>query len=167
MSKTAPIRPPWQSRPLAVIFLLTVFVTTAFAGESRLGDMPFVRIDVDGETFTVRLAATRAHRAAGFQHAAPTEMDDEAIYFAYERAFHPAFHMRNVARPLLLAWIAPDGRVRRVIRMAPETTGHRPAGTVSAVLEYTQDHPLADRVRTGSVISPAATSPEDSAAGGG
>lgn len=137
----------------AALVLLVVLVPAAQAGEPKLGDMPSVRIDVDGRLFTARLAATAAHRAAGFQHVAPADMAGEAIYFAYDRPRRPAFHMRNVAKPLLLAWIAPDGRVRRIIRMEPGSSGHRPPGPVSAVLEFTASHPLADHAGPGSTVT--------------
>lgn len=143
-----------MSRPVVAILLLWLLVAVAQAGGSPLADMPTTRIDVDGRVFAVRLAATTGHRAAGFQHVSPATMSDEAIYFAYDGPTRPSYHMRNVARPLLLAWIAPDGTVRRIIRMAPDSSGHRPPGPVVAVLEYTADHPLADHVRPGSNIRP-------------
>lgn len=143
-----------RARPgLAAILLpLLALVTAAYAGAPRLGDMPGARVDVDGRVYAVRLAATAAHRAAGFQHVAPADMGDEAIYFAYERPVRPSYHMHNVARPLRLAWVRPDGRVLGVIRMQPGSDGHRPAEPVSGVLEYTGDHPLAERVGPGSTV---------------
>jgi uncharacterized membrane protein (UPF0127 family) len=57
--------------------------------------------------------------------------------------------MRNVAGPLRLAWLAPDGQVRRVVELEPGSEGHRPAERVASVLEFPPDHPLADVVRAG------------------
>lgn len=139
--------------PAAVLLpLLLAVVTAVHASGSRLDDMPSARIEVEGRVYAVRLAATTAHRSAGFQHVAPGDMGDEAIYFSYGRPVRPTYHMRNVARPLRLAWIRPDGRVLRVIGMEPGSSGHRPGEPVSGVLEYTEDHPLADRVDAGSTI---------------
>lgn len=132
--------------------LLPLLVAAAHAGQSSIEEMPRARIDVDGHVYPVRLAVTSEHRAAGFQHVAPADMSDVAIYFVYDPPVRPRYHMRNVARPLRLAWIRPDGRVLGVIRMQPETSGYHPAEPVAGVLEYTGDHPLADRVAPGSTI---------------
>lgn len=137
---------------VTLLLLLAALMAPVRAGSAALEDMPRVRIDVDGREYVVRLAATTAHRAAGFQHVAPGDMADTAIYFAYARPSRPSYHMFNVARPLQLAWIRPDGRVLGVIRMRPGSAGHRPDVPVSGVLEYTAAHPLADRVRAGSRV---------------
>lgn len=151
----------WMAKPVKIarmslaailLQLLPAVAMAATASGSSLADMPRARIEVDGRVYAVRLAATAEHRGAGFQHVAPGDMTDEAIYFAYERPARPTYHMHNVARPLQLAWIRPDGRVLGVIRMEPGSGGHRPDEPVSAVLEYTADHPLADRVGPGSTI---------------
>lgn len=138
----------------AVLVALLAAIPTAPAGEPLVGDMPRVRLAVDGTTWDVRLAATARHRAAGFQHVPAAAMADTAIYFRYRRPTRPSYHMRNVARPLLLAWIAPDGRVRDVIRMQPGSTGHSPRQPVIAVLEFTEAHALAGRVRPGVTVTP-------------
>lgn len=154
-----------RSGPATILLtLLSAVAVAAHAGGSKLGDMPRARIDVDGRVYAVRLAATAEHRAAGFQHVAPGDMDGVAIYFAYGRPVRPTYHMRNVARPLRLAWIRPDGRVLAVIRMAPGSGGHRPGAPVSAVLEFTAGHPLAERVRPGARIE--LRPPRDPAAAG-
>lgn len=132
--------------------LLAALWAAAHAGGAMLEEMPRARIEVDGREYMVRLAATADHRAAGFQHVAPGDMAEEAIYFAYAGPASPVYHMHNVARPLRLAWIRPDGRVLGVIRMEPGSGGHRPDEPVSGVLEYTRDHPLATRVRAGSTV---------------
>lgn len=141
---------------LSTLVLLVLAVATVQAGRSLIDAMPTGRIAVDGRTFEVRIARTPAHRAAGFQHAVPERMAGEALYFRYEPPRRPSFHMRNVPRPLLLAWIAPDGRVLQVIRMQPASEGHLAPGPVRAALEYTVDHPLAARVRPGVRITPPA-----------
>lgn len=143
-----------RSRLAAILVpLLAAVATLAHAGGARLEEMPRARIDVDGREYVVRLAATAGYRAAGFQHVAPGDMAGEAIYFAYARPTRPSYHMHNVARPLQLAWIRPDGRVLGVIRMEPGSDGHRPDAPVSGVLEYTGDHPLASRVGAGSTVA--------------
>lgn len=155
-----------RSRGVTILPLLLVAVAAAaYGGASLLGAMPRARIDVDGRVYAVRLAATAEHRAAGFQHVAPGDMDEVAIYFAYGRPVRPTYHMRNVARPLRLAWIRPDGHVLAVIRMAPGSGGHRPDAPVSAVLEFTAGHPLVERVRPGARIE-LLRPPRDPAAAG-
>lgn len=143
--------------PARVIALVSIVLVSAIAkvhaGQSLIDTMPTGTIEVDERVFEVRVARTPAHRAAGFQHAAPERMSSEALYFQYEPPRRPDFHMHNVARPLLLAWIAPDGRVLRVIRMEPGSDGHSAPARVGAVLEYTAEHPLAGRVRRGAHIS--------------
>ncbi|MDZ7749671.1 MAG: DUF192 domain-containing protein [Halofilum sp. (in: g-proteobacteria)] len=140
--------------PAGVLVLVLAAAAWGQAGAPRIDDMPRIELRVDGRVYTVRLAATGAHRAAGFQFVPGARMSDEAIYFRYPRPTRPVYHMRNVARPLLLAWIAPGGRVHEVIRMQPGSTGHGPRRPVRAVLEYTADHPLADRVRPGVTVAP-------------
>lgn len=137
----------------AVSMFLLLSIVTVHAGQSRIDAMPTGMITVDGREFEVRIARTPALRAAGFQHADPGRMAGEAIYFRYDSPRRPSFHMHNVPRPLLLAWIAPDGRVLRIIRMQPESHGHFAPQPVGAVLEYTEEHPLAARVRPGTRIS--------------
>lgn len=116
---------------------------------SALADMPQTTLTVAGTQNCVRLAATAADRAAGFQDVPGARMDAEAIYFVYDEPRRPTYHMYNVAHPLRLAWIAPDGHVQRVISMQPETTGYRAPEPVTAVLEFTPAHPLAEQVRAG------------------
>lgn len=140
-------------RGVAAMSVLLLLSIAAAAGQSRIDAMPTGRITVDDRAFEVRIAETPALRAAGFQHAEPERMAAEALYFPYERPRRPSFHMRNVPRPLLLAWIAPNGRVLQVIRMRPESRGHRAPSPVGAVLEYTENHPLAARVRPGTRIA--------------
>lgn len=62
--------------------------------------------------------------------------------------------MHNVAVPLTLAWIAPDNRVLEVIRMEPNSSGHRPSERVRSVLELSPGHPLISRIKAGVRISP-------------
>jgi len=124
-------------------------LAVAQGGYAALADMPRTTITVAGAAHCVRLAATAADRAAGFQDVPAERMDVEAIYFVYDQPRRPAYHMYNVAQPLRLAWIAPDGRVRRVISMQPGMTGYRAQQPVTAVLEFTAAHPLAEQVRSG------------------
>jgi uncharacterized membrane protein (UPF0127 family) len=135
---------------LALLFVPIV----AGAGTDRLAEMPWVCITVAGESHAVRLADTGRLRAAGFQHVPEDATAGEAIWFAYERPQRPSFHMRNVSVPLSLAWIAPDHRVLEVIRMEPESSGHRPNAPVQAVLELAPGHPLLGLVEAGVRIAP-------------
>lgn len=122
------------------------------AATSRIEAMPTAAVAVDGKRFAVRLAATPALRAAGFQYVPAERMARTAIFFAYREPARPGFHMRNVARPLLIAWVAPDCRVLAVDRMTPGSEGHAPPAPVSGALEYTAGHPLAASVRPGRCV---------------
>ena len=139
-----------------VVLLLAALLPPARApaGGPAIDAMPRIALEAGGRVFEARLAGRSDLRAAGFQHVPAARMDREAIYFAYERPVRPSYHMRNVARSLLLAWIGTDGRVRRVIRMAPGSTGHEPDRPVTAVLEYTAAHPLAAHLRPGMRVTP-------------
>lgn len=133
----------------AVWMLLTLPIAAVYGGQPRIDAMPAGTIAVEGQVHEVRVPRTPEHRAAGFQHVAPERMAGEALYYRYDPPRRPSFHMHNVARPLMLAWIAPDGRVLQVIRMRPGSDGHLAPEPVGAVLEYTGEHPLAEQVRPG------------------
>lgn len=142
------------ARDLAVACMLLIpSVAAVHAGEPRIDAMPTGMITVDGQVHEVRIPRTPQHRSAGFQHVAPERMAGEALYYRYDPPRRPNFHMNNVARPLMLAWIAPDGRVLEVVHMHPESDDHLAPEPVGAVLEYTEGHPLAERVRPGVRIS--------------
>lgn len=130
------------------IALLLAPVLVSAAG-SRLPEMPWACITVGGESHAVRLADSGRLRAAGFQHVSEKASEGEAIYFAYRQPHRPSFHMRNVEVPLSLAWIAPDNRVLDVIRIQPDSSGHRPSERVQGVLEMAPGHPLISRVESG------------------
>jgi uncharacterized protein len=114
-----------------------------------LEQMPRITLDLNGATHSVRLAATPETRAQGFQHVPEPQIHHEAIYFQFEEPLRPAFHMHNVAVPLLIAWIAADGRVLDVDLMQPGRAGYRPPAPVVAALEFTTRHALAAEVRAG------------------
>lgn len=138
----------WRNK-WAMLLIVVLATPVAHADQARLVDMPRTTLTVDGSQHCVRLAATPADRAAGFQGVPGKRMDAEAIYFVYDAPRRPSYHMYNVAQPLRLAWIAADGHVQRVISMQPETTGYRAPQPVTAVLEFTPAHPLAEQVRAG------------------
>ena len=148
---------------LASLLLAGLAAALVHAGTSRIDDMPRTAITVDGNVHCVRLAATLGHRAAGFQHVPAERMDREAILFTYDRPRRVSYHMRNVAKPLQLAWIAPDGQVLRVITMKPGRSGYQSRQPVTAVLEFTRAHPLAQAVRAGTRIQ---IEPKEAAAAG-
>lgn len=141
-----------HARASAILLLLAPLMASA-AG-SRLAEMPWACIRVAGESHAVRLADTGRLRAAGFQYVPERAARGEAIWFVYQPPRRPSFHMNNVTVPLTLAWIAPDNRVLEVIRMQPNTSGHRPSQRVRGVLELAPGHPLVSRVKAGVRISP-------------
>lgn len=135
-----------------ILFLLAPVLSSA--AESRLAEMPWACVTVAGESYAVRVAETGRLRAAGFQHVPEQATRGEAIYFVYRTPRRPSFHMNNVAVPLTLAWIAPDNRVLGVIRIQPDSSGHRPSARVRGVLELAPGHPLVSRIKAGTRISP-------------
>ena len=135
-----------------IVLLLTPVLSSA--AESKLAEMPWACITVAGESHPVRVAESGRLRAAGFQHVPEQATRDEAIYFVYRTPRRPSFHMNNVAVPLTLAWIAPDNRVLGVIRIQPDSSGHRPSAPVRGVLELAPGHPLVTRIKAGTRISP-------------
>lgn len=89
----------------------------------------------------VRMADDARKRAAGFQHICPAAIERTAIYFAFDRARRPNFHMRNVEAPLDIAFIDGDGLIVDIQRMDPYVLGaareiyYSPPGPVVAALE--------------------------------
>ena len=139
---------------LLLLLLLAPVLSSAVTG--KLSEMPWACITVAGESHAVRLADSSRLRAAGFQHVPEKASEGEAIYFVYEQPQRPSFHMRNVSVPLSLAWIAPDERVLEVIRIQPDSSGHRPSERVRGVrgvLELAPGHPLIGRIEAGVRIS--------------
>lgn len=148
------------TRAVAVGILLLLAPILSSAAGSKLSEMPWACITVASESHAVRLADTGRLRAAGFQHVPEQATRGEAIYFEYDPPRRPSFHMNNVAVPLTLAWIAPDNRVLEVIRMEPNSSGHRPSERVKGVLELAPGHPLVSRTRAGVRISPPLRQPD-------
>lgn len=140
--------------PASGILFLLITPVLSSAAEGRLAEMPWACVTVAGESHAVRVAESARLRAAGFQHVPEQATRGEAIYFVYRTPRRPSFHMNNVAVPLTLAWIAPDNRVLRVIRIQPNSSGHRPSARVRGVLELAPGHPLVSRINAGTRISP-------------
>jgi uncharacterized membrane protein (UPF0127 family) len=97
----------------------------------------------DGRSVTlpVRVADDPRERGAGFQHICPETIDDTNIYFVFNRARRPNFHMRNVWAPLDIAFIDADGRIIDIQRMDPYPRGstketyYSPPGPVTGAVE--------------------------------
>ncbi len=138
---------------LVAVVLACLVAGAAPAGEPRVGEMPMTTIEIDGRRHEARLAATPVDRAAGFQHVAPEAMKDLVVCFRYDEPRRPSFHMRNVAAPLVLVWLGPDGVVRGIERAEPGGSGYRPEAPVSGVLEFAPSHPLAAAVAPGERVA--------------
>lgn len=119
-----------------------------------VADLPIGELLIDGRRLTARIGATPDDRELGFQYATPQQIRHELIYFCYQHAHIPRFHMENVAAPLLIAWIGPDHRVIAIDRMAPETCCYEPPAEIIAALEFAPGHPLANRIRPGTRVHP-------------
>jgi uncharacterized protein len=123
------------------------------AASHALSDMPPAVIRIDGDEHVVRLAATPSTRMQGFQDVPEDELHREAIYFQFDAPLVPAFHMRNVAAPLWIAWITPEGYVAEMVLMEPGRRLYSPREPIAGALEYSPRHPLARRVRLGSHVA--------------
>jgi uncharacterized protein len=141
-------------RSAGAIVLLTALATLVScaqvpAASHALAEMPLVVIRIEGEQHIVRLAATAATRAHGFQDVPEDELHREAIYFHFDAPLVPSFHMRNVAAPLWVAWITPDGKVAEMVLMEPGRSLYSPRDPIAGALEFSPRHPLALHVRPG------------------
>jgi len=65
----------------------------------------------------VRMADELEEQLAGFQHIGRRVIARSLILFIFSGPLQGKFHMRNVAAPLDIAFIAADGRVVAVMRM--------------------------------------------------
>lgn len=124
------------------------------APRRSVSDLPTGELLIDGQRITARMATNGSDQSLGFQYATLQQIHHETIYFSYDRAQIPRFHMENVVAPLLIAWIGPDHRVIAIDRMAPETCCYEPPAAIIAVLELAPEHPLANRIRPGSRVRP-------------
>jgi len=136
----------------ALLVGLAVVCGPAAVHGGTLEQLPQAELKIGTERFPVRVAASPAQRAQGFQDVPAADMDDTAIYFRYTRPQRPRFHMHDVAAPLMIAWIGPDGRVLAVDGMEPGRAGYAPPSPIRAALEYVPEHPLAEAVSPGVLI---------------
>lgn len=145
---------------LAVVVVGVVLIACGYdlteAPRRSVADLPTGELLIDGQRITARMGANESDRSLGFQYATRQQIHHELIYFSYRRAQIPRFHMENVAAPLLIAWIGPDHRVIGIDRMAPGTCCYEPPTEIIAALEFAPGHPLANRIRPGTQIRPAA-----------
>jgi len=90
---------------------------------------------------TARVADDNRERAGGFQYICPQTINMTSIYFEFDRAYRPSFHMHNVEAPLDIAFVDPHGVILDIQRMEPYTLGathfryYSPPGAVVAALE--------------------------------
>ncbi|MFZ0488322.1 MAG: DUF192 domain-containing protein [Arenicellales bacterium] len=89
----------------------------------------------------VRIADDNRERGGGFQYICPQTINTTSIYFEFDRAYRPSFHMHNVEAPLDIAFVDPHGVILDIQRMEPYTLGathyryYSPPGEVMAALE--------------------------------
>lgn len=73
-------------------------------------------------SLSVRLAATDEARWAGFQCATTDDIRRTVILFDFGKEMLGSFHMRNVPRPLDIAFAKESGRIFSILRMDPSPT---------------------------------------------
>lgn len=89
----------------------------------------------------VRVADDDRERASGFQYICRATIDKTAIYFVFDHARRPSFHMHNVEAALDIAFIDVHGLIIDIQRMEPYVLGatryqyYSPPGPVTAALE--------------------------------
>ena len=103
-------------------------------------DMPFkmVTMHVGNRMLALRVKAadTSEHQAAGFQCAAPEDIQHNLILFDFGREILTQFHMQNVPAALDIAFIKADGRIFAILKMDPSPTQlYGPMGTFRYALE--------------------------------
>lgn len=119
-----------------------------------VADLPLGILLIADQPVTARLASTPSDRRLGFQYASPQQIRHELIYFSYRLAQTPRFHMGNVTAPLLIAWIGRDQRIIAIQRMAPGACCYEPLTKIIGALELAPQHPLASRIRRGTLVRP-------------
>ncbi len=72
----------------------------------------------------VRIADSPTSRARGMQHLEPATIRSNPMWFVFPQDQRTRWHMRNVAIPLVIAYVAADGRVVAVERMQPGESGY-------------------------------------------
>lgn len=128
-----------------------VFVASSAGADCRvstpaLDSMTGGRLTLQGPggrtvDLAVRIADDNRERGGGFQYICPQTIDTTAIYFEFDRAYRPSFHMHNVEAPLDIAFVDPRGVILDIQRMEPYTLGaahfryYSPPGAVAAALE--------------------------------
>ncbi len=78
-----------------------------------------------GETTHIRarIADEAGERSAGFQHICPQIIEISAILFVYKQAQIRLFHMNNVHDALDIGFFDHEGKLFKVTRMEPSSTG--------------------------------------------
>lgn len=151
---------------LAGIILIACSYGRSDMPRRSVAELPIGELLMDGRRITARIGAAPEDRELGFQYATREQIRHEVIYFSYDRAQVPRFHMKNVIAPLLIAWIGPDHRVIGIDRMTPGACCYEPPAEIIAALELAPGHPLAHRVRPGTRIRPAVTVHGEAPGGG-
>lgn len=138
------------------IVLMTLLTVLLLSGPTfrpaPVEQMPQGQIRIDGQVVTARLAITRQDKAQGFQGAPAQIIATEMIYFSWQRAIRPVFHMRNVSQPVAIAWIDAAGEVVGMDTMQPGKGGYRPPEPIRAALEMAPAQANSLKIRPGTRI---------------
>ncbi|MEP7182220.1 MAG: DUF192 domain-containing protein [Betaproteobacteria bacterium] len=99
----------------AVCFILLLATHAAGAAE-----LPTTSLSINGQKFTVEVAASVTERATGLMNRFSLR-PDHGMLFVFERAEPLAFWMKNTYIPLSIAFVGADGRILNIEDMAPQT----------------------------------------------
>jgi uncharacterized membrane protein (UPF0127 family) len=94
----------------------------------------------------VRMADELEEQLAGFQHIGRRVIVRSLILFTFPRPLQGKFHMRNVAAPLDIAFIAADGQVLATMQMEPGLKLYGPDEPFQYALEAPADFLTARRI---------------------
>lgn len=107
---------------------------------SAFGAMPArgmaIRTPAGPRSIRMKIAATAEARWAGFQCATADEIRTTVILFDFGGEILGGFHMRNVPRPLDIAFVKGSGRIFSIQRMDPSPTAvYEPLGAYRYAIE--------------------------------
>ncbi len=106
-------------------------------------EVAITRNDGSVVRITAKVADDPRERSAGFQHVCPSTIEKMPMLFLFPRPAKVSFHMANVHAPLDIAFVAADGRIAEIQRMATyarsgeprQRTYYSPSAPIIAALE--------------------------------
>ncbi len=129
--------PSW--RPAFRRWLFCAALLGAAAGATAQSSLPAVRLQLGGQTVRVELADTPATLRDGLMHRTELAADSGMLFLLGPPDPLYCFWMKNTFLPLSIAFLADDGTIVNIERMAPQTeSNHCPTQPVRFALEMNQ-----------------------------